>query len=264
MFEIKNESFQLHDEYFTKKIYKTMDYNKFKILESEKNRSISEKHVNMMAEALLKENFLVHEPITVSSDYYILDGQHRYFAASRANVEIYYEIDPTITMKKIMDKNAGTLHWHATDYLNYYASIGNKSYLYLKKLMLRYDNCSLATIFLAIGRGTNIWDKFRKGDFVFDFNIVENSRIELLLTRTYNILNHLKEIMLENKEILRTKLFQNSVLLFLKKDDVDYEFFIEKLNKGISKLRACTKISEYHDIFVYIYNFNSKKKRVKK
>ncbi len=75
----------------TEKVHKTTDYDKFKIIES--NRKTSRKHVMDLVRSMIEHPELVPtRPILVNKNMEVLDGQHRLLACIQLGLPIYYTI----------------------------------------------------------------------------------------------------------------------------------------------------------------------------
>lgn len=64
------------------------------------DHGINEKFLKYIMLSIKKENFLEHVPISITDDFFVLDGLHRLEAAKRLNIEIYYKIFPRILDQK--------------------------------------------------------------------------------------------------------------------------------------------------------------------
>ena len=242
-------------------VYITKEYERFKLLGIGKNRKIRLNHVEEIAEALKQSNFLINNPIKVNKDFYILDGQHRYLAAKKENLEIYYEIHSSLGMDEIIKENAGTLKWVSEDYLDYYVSINKEAYLIIKNVLDRWPKIKLSVVMLILTNteGRNIWKRFKNGEIELNKNINEKYIKDMMLYLSY-IINFVNDNLLKYKQIASTQMFQQAVVLFMKRPNVCPEKFLKKLNYKVLAIHPCTKIKEYIDIFLHIYNFKESKK----
>lgn len=66
----------------------TKEYEKFTFLST--NRPVQRNHVNKLKKSLSEYGFLESQPITVTEDYKILDGQHRFIACKEMGIPIKY------------------------------------------------------------------------------------------------------------------------------------------------------------------------------
>lgn len=96
----------------------TKDYSVFKEITS--NREVDSKHVKSLVKAIREKNLLYANPILVSEDMRVIDGQHRLAAAEEIGVEIYY-IVANVERKDISRLNSHQKNWRLMDYVNFYA-----------------------------------------------------------------------------------------------------------------------------------------------
>ena len=140
-------------------IYTTTDYNKFQTFSS--NRTIMEDHVEKM---MSSESFPVKFPtcpIVVDKDLCIIDGQHRFTAASRLGLPIYYIIDDDAKEEDMIDRNAKMRCWKVMDYVMFYSKT-NDSYKFIYDLTLKYPSLSTSFHFCMV---SNIAEKGKSKAF---------------------------------------------------------------------------------------------------
>lgn len=68
----------------------TKNYDMFEFITA--NRSINRSHVNKLKKSLSEYGFLSSQPITVSNDMKIIDGQHRFIACKEMGIPINYQV----------------------------------------------------------------------------------------------------------------------------------------------------------------------------
>ena len=243
-------------------VFKTRDYSKFKFLENGQNRAVNPTHIKKLKDDLIKENFLVDNPIKVNKEFFILDGQNRAMAAREAQVDIYYEFDNK-DMGAIIKANAGTLPWRIKDYLEFYANQGKQLYQYLKDLKNKYPNLHFTILLelLASDSRDSMYTKFKNGDLNVSKGF-DPDKIEFLLRKLKEVINYIKVTSTKELSFVDNMVFQGSLLSFFKKSEIDPDEFLRKIQWNLEKLRPCIKIIEYQEIFYYIYNY--KKPKAKK
>lgn len=118
-----------------------------------------------------------------------------------------YYVDDFITAKELISINNTQKNWGMMDYIHYYASIGNETYIKLEQLCKKYDAIPLKAITAAINKtlineriiksgDIEIEDKdFEEGDKCLEYlnNIRKNIKVHittpasffLLLAKTY-------------------------------------------------------------------------------
>lgn len=144
----------------------------FRILDNV-NRAIRPSPVTVMANSIMKLGVL--RPVTVAlldfkgiKDYYIIDGQHLYFALLRLGYDIPYVIIDIKTDEELVETlalvNNSSRSWTMSDYVQAWAFI-NENYKTLVKYFNIYDLelCTIAGI--LHGRTENIAKTVKTGKF---------------------------------------------------------------------------------------------------
>ena len=147
------------------KIYKTKDYDKFKFLDH--NRKTTNNLV--LEECITCHNKLHLNPIIVSKDMEVIDGQHRLRIAKKNRLEVYYVIDQDPEIETVQKLNTGRKNWTLQDYLHHYVSLGIKDYIFLEKI-IKSSKIPLNKMVVAF----SILDKqsikkFKEGSLSFSF-----------------------------------------------------------------------------------------------
>jgi len=107
-------------------VKQTTDYGKFKSVTG--NRFIKNRHVEKLSKSILEKNLLPYQPVIVTRDMFIIDGQHRIEAAKKLDIPIYYTIVPELKLNDIQMLNANMKVWNLRDFVESYAKVGNKNY----------------------------------------------------------------------------------------------------------------------------------------
>tara|TARA_B110000908_G_C10189478_1_gene419757 strand:- start:518 stop:1222 length:705 start_codon:yes stop_codon:yes gene_type:complete len=110
------------------KLFVTSEYSIFK--SHIQNRNINEKSVKKMMESISKYGLI--QPIIVSSDGYVIDGQHRLSSCMRLGKEITYVVNYKINSKAVMEANNTQKKWNNDDWTKHYAELGNVDYQVLR------------------------------------------------------------------------------------------------------------------------------------
>lgn len=63
-----------------------------------------------------------------------------------------YYVDEDITVKDLISINNTQKNWSLIDYIHYYASLGNTTYIGLERLCKKYDYIPLKAIFAAVAK----------------------------------------------------------------------------------------------------------------
>lgn len=143
-------------------IKKTVEYDKFKYIRG--NRNVIPGHVAKLAASILSNNMLAQNPIIVNEKMEVIDGQHRLEVAKTNNLEIYYIVVPGARLQEIITLNSNNRVWQSTDYVNSFASQGNRDFIWLKKFIEDYAiSITQALTFLFGSEGTGPRAAVRRG-----------------------------------------------------------------------------------------------------
>lgn len=138
-------------------IQKTTNYKQFKRFSC--NRGV---FGNYLIEAIRKKNLLKSRPILVNKDLYVIDGQHRLFAAEILNVPIYYVVDDSLQEEDIAILNANQKAWAPHNYLQFYTDRGFADYTFIGNIV-RETGLPLHFIISCADAGKNCYKKFNDG-----------------------------------------------------------------------------------------------------
>ncbi len=111
-------------------IHKTKDYNQF-IFREDNRAKISQAHVERLAQSIASRNLLEFKPILVKAAMEIIDGQHRFLAAKKLGIEIYYEIKKDINPLDVITLTISKA-WMFSAYFNFFCKNNYTEYLKLK------------------------------------------------------------------------------------------------------------------------------------
>lgn len=211
------------DEVASYTVYRTYDYDKFKIMRG--NRKVAEKRVTTIMESI-KQIGRLPTPIIVNEKMEIIEGQGRYAACKRLGLPIEYIIVIGATIEDCRIINQANTPWGEDDYIQSHIQSGNENYIRVKALQ-------------DIGF-TNI------GIFDFAYNYLHCGGVKkltycggkfILPEETFNYVKENAETLLsfdEFAEILgvRREQVQACIYWLMRHKNID----INRLRKNISKL----------------------------
>lgn len=128
-------------------IKKTRMYDIFRF--KKENREINYNKVASLKSKLI-ENGRQIVPIICNRDMEIIDGQHRLEALKELGWEVMYYVDEAVTVKDLISINNTQKNWGLMDYIHFYASSGDDTYIRLEKLWKDYDDMPLKVILGSI------------------------------------------------------------------------------------------------------------------
>ena len=144
----------------------TSNYNQFKLFTS--NRPINEAKVKRFIKSFNEIGYIKSMPITITSKYEIIDGQHRFKACQELDLPIYYSvIESNVSPEKLMiELNKNNDEWKLDSYIHHYADKGIYYYIELKNFMDKYklnSSVSISICSLVADRGSNTSKLIRDG-----------------------------------------------------------------------------------------------------
>ena len=114
-------------------INSTTDYSQFEF--NELNRGVDDAHVRRLTKNI-KENGLI-QPIVVTADGNIIDGQHRFHACRELGIPVQYIIRDAMTMTDVVQLNNMSKPWSVMDKVQSYAAQGNEHYVQIGRASCR-------------------------------------------------------------------------------------------------------------------------------
>jgi hypothetical protein len=131
-------------------VYHTTNYSIFNIAEEGLNRIVTANKISALMTEIQRINLLPHNPIIINSDYVIIDGQTRFYAAQKLNLPIYFTINTNLTIQDASNINYVQKPWNIMDYINHYAALKNEHYMFILDIYNKTDISitTLANIFM--------------------------------------------------------------------------------------------------------------------
>lgn len=235
------------------KVYRTMDYSKFNFLEC--NRNLCPVHLKRLMESIRTNNQLKLHPIIVTSDYDIIDGQHRLESARRLGLSIYYIISDDVTKQHIVECNANQKAFDLKDFIKFsIQETKNKDYIRLQQLLdLTGLKVKALLNLLFVKTPNDMIHKLKTGHFKLP------AEEELV----YSI-NHYMQF----REYITTKnLTPQSMFIFFKftrafhylihSPGYDNSIFYKKLEYRWHTMRPCSTAQEWYKLLIDIYNWKN-------
>ncbi len=146
------------------RIETTSNYKKFKLIGG--NRVVSKAHVRHIKESMVEK--FIPVPIIVNEKFEIIDGQHRFTAASELEQPIHFVKIPDLSLPDVQRLNTNSKNWSLNDYLQSYIDLNKKHYKTYEKFLKKYGfNHDANFILLCFGKLSHKRQrhKFRKGTF---------------------------------------------------------------------------------------------------
>ena len=209
-------------------MYETKDYNKFSYLPF--NRNVVPRHVEKLKGKFKGNNKQAKAPITVNSNFEIIDGQHRYNAIKDLKQPLFFMVDDEFRDFDIVDKNANQQGWLAQDYLKFFSEKGYEDYQKLEQLCI--DTGLSVSILLdwIAGQAYYLQKRFKEGEFKFNFTEQdqENYKIAMDIIDMWGRQGH------ATSRYRRCARLHRALRKFLATDGLDKQSFINNMEKHIT------------------------------
>lgn len=225
----------------------TRNYEKFNFLQG--NREVDENHVNTLINSISQKNLLQHNPILVSDEMTVIDGQHRLLAARKLKTPIYYEIVDSDNLETVLLLNNNSKKWSIADYVNSYISMGNESYKELRDFKEKNGlSYSIAAYVLNQSiRGRELKEgKFYVKDIV-------------VATEVMHWINALSQYV-DESYTPKHRSFIYAVTNLVKNPEITLEALIRKIKIGGAVIHRKNDTKSYMSQFEDIYNYMAKKR----
>jgi hypothetical protein len=238
-------------------IYKTTDYEKFKILNG--NRKPNEIHVRRLVESF-KKNYLI-SPIIVNDKWQIIDGQHRYLAARELKLPIHYLMLKGYGLEEVQIFNTNSSNWKKEDYLKGYCDLGYTDYLQMKQFMFDFPDFGIASaeqlLTNTVGGANNKNEISETRSKIKNF---QEGRFKIFnLDKAYE--NAEKVMMFKNYyDGYNRSVFVAALIGMFKNENYNHAEMISKLSFNPTALQHCSNVTQYKHLLEEIYNY---KRRVK-
>jgi hypothetical protein len=146
-------------------ILRTKNYEMFTF--KKENRELNYNKVASLKSKLLDDGRQIM-PIICNKEMEIIDGQHRFQALKVLDWDVMYYVDDQVSIKDLISINNTQKSWGMTDFVHYYASLGNESYVGLEKIWKKYEDIPLKAVLAAVSGGRYIKERYIKsGDTEF-------------------------------------------------------------------------------------------------
>jgi hypothetical protein len=230
-----------------KSVYTTTDYSKFKFFDW--NRNTNRKHIEVLKKSI--EAGEVLNPILISPDFYVLDGQHRLVAKKELERPIQYIINDTTCeeeYKEIIHAiNSKSLKWSMFDYVIAYAKSGNEHYKFILDLKEKYPEFKSNSNYILIASSKTESNIGKQGTIISGNLIIENKN---LIHKTINMLLDFKETICfpHNRFIM-------ALIQFFKIKDYHHMIMLSKIKSRPGSIYACNTVTDYKKMLLAAYNY---------
>lgn len=165
-------------------VYRTKDYDKFKIHES--NRPVDIMRAKKLSKRIKEKNLMVLQPIIVDSDGVIYDGQHRHYAASLVDEWVYFVQHDNLSLDDLSSLNMMAKNWGKSEWASHWSSRGKHDYTLLEEF--QSGNNDLFSMSMACALCTQGTYTAGKGVFEggnYKFNNVNHAWLVVKILRDF-------------------------------------------------------------------------------
>jgi len=144
----------------------SLDYKKFSFYKD--NRVVNKGSVRKIVESIEELGYVKGKPIIVSSEFEIIDGQHRFLACQELELPIIYEFQEVEDYHKMMiSLNKTQSNWDLKDYVHLHAKQLIECYVRLSQFEDKYNFGMSNSITICFGHRSG--NQIREG-FEFPLN----------------------------------------------------------------------------------------------
>lgn len=235
-------------------IQKTDDLSIFK--KSKFNTDIDNLNLKKIILSIKSKNMLELRPILVNSLMEVIDGQHRLEACKHLGLPIFYTISEEVRDEDMILLNNNQRCWRLKDYVNFHAKKGKSSYIKIIDMCEKYE-LPVEHLICVIGRNsTKERRRIKEGTIDWDLNPLE-IEIREAKQNIDRVLSYLDQKMFGNKYYFKGQAIRVGLIKLMQSKLFNMDIFIQKLDFGISRVHACSKVKDYYEMFRSIYNFRN-------
>ncbi len=243
------------------KICESYEYDKFKILT--RNRGRIPRNLERIKESM-KSCYLV-SPMCVNSNWYKIDGNHRFTAAKELGFPIRYYMCKAYGLKEIQILNANQKNWTNVEYLDSFCELAYPEYLKIRNFIRKWKGIGLANAIIIISEGATTQPEIKfkgnakKGTSVSK-NMFRSGKYECgnmdvaedVVKKLFNLRGYLDFYKKRSFVLAFKKVYLNS--------NFEYQVFLNKLTKYPSKIKDCPNTDHFLTMIEELYNYRNRNK----
>ena len=228
----------------------TTEYSIFKYKPGNR-KNINQTHIEKLKEKILKHGYLQSMPVIVNENYEIIDGQHRVEACKQLGIPVPYVIEKDIQEDLLIDLNVSQKKWTTTDFVAYYAKERhNKNYERLEELMdiTKLDVTTALELAFDKELGGAGLQHIKEGNLTLEATHIQHARVVFDAIRTIADLLHFRI----------TGRLCRALNTMQRHPSFSWTKLLEKARNYRAKTYPCSTKQEWLEMFVTLYNHNSK------
>ena len=225
-------------------VKETKNYSMFTTIGG--NRPLNELHLNRLKKSMEEE--LLISPIIVNEKHEVIDGQHRLRISSELKLPLRYIVAEGYGLNEVHRLNQNSKNWTMTEFIDGYADMGIKEYIYLKDFLDRTDlNISSALALLSSDTGKNIND-IKNGTW----KAVHQERAETIA----DWVNIIKQY----HNGATRQVFVRALIKLYNNENFEFSHLIGKIALQPTSLVPCVNTEQYLTLLEDIYNYRNRNK----
>lgn len=214
------------------------------------NRDISPQRVDELVESIRK--FGLTQPIVVSKDRFIIDGQHRLRALTRLGLPVWYVTISNYTAEQVAEINNTQKGWRLVDYVKSSANRGDVNCQKLQEMFVEYSDITESVV-------TKIFSE----DGNRGISVIRSGQYRLNLDRGHKIMGMLETLsdFLKDRDEPSQKVYGSRFAeAFYKVVLSNDNFDVGRLINGLSSrlLRFYDNTADNAENIVDVYNKSSR------
>ena len=225
-------------------VKETKNYSMFSTIEG--NRPKNELHLKRLRKSMEEE--LLISPIIVNEKYQVIDGQHRLAISQELSLPLRYIVAKGYGLNEVHRLNQNTKNWTMVEFIDGYADMGYKEYIYLKDFLERTDlNLSSALALLGSDTGENT-KSIKNGTW----KAVHIERAETIA----DWVNIIKPYHSGGTR----QVFVRALIKLYNNENFEFSHLIGKIALQPMALVPCVNTEQYLTLLEDIYNYRSRNK----
>lgn len=231
-------------------LYYSEDHNKFTL---GVNRPIITNNVSKLIKDIKEKNLLMQFPIVVDNKLKIIDGQHRFLASKAAGLGFYYIKSNNMDILDVAKVNKRVKHWALSDYIYYFADVGNENYLKIINLAKNWNEGVHIVMNVMGASGSGYRGIIMGGTLILD---------DRKIAHYDDIYKKVKSFEMVYPR-WKQRSFIAAVKWMIKNPDYDHSKMVKKLEKMQQKFYRCVNAVGYAKMLEDVYNYRLQGKKIR-
>lgn len=236
-------------------VYETYDYELFKKLDG--NREVVQKRKDALIKSFSIRSIL--NPIIVTTDFEIVDGQGRFEARRFLKLPIQFIVDPNATSEDCQLMNVYNSKWTLNNHIDWFAgNAGNENYIRLKEYTTRSHHPVKKT--LELSGATPYSNGRRNNNDLTNGNLVFTEEHVKTADKVFNAVDEIREALCYSGTL--NDAFYRAVQICIQFEGYDHKRMIQNCAMCRSSYCQMSRLVDQLKEFSRIYNYNRRTKQI--